>query len=225
MMQAVARFLIPTTGPDSWRALLAEPDKHWKPGRSAWLLAHRWESAEGFPDEIGSALASSDAAALQGMEFLIGLPEWKTPLPGGSRPSQTDLLVLARNGTGSLVIIGVEGKVDEPFGPTVNEWEAEATPGRLTRLAFLCDRLGIDAESAGELRYQLLHRTVAAMLEAERFDADAAVMLVHSFDLERTGHDDYRRFLGACGAESSGELSRIGSSSTFCGWVAGSAPS
>ncbi len=34
------RFPGPTSGPDSWKQWLAKPDKHWKPGYSAWAIAH-----------------------------------------------------------------------------------------------------------------------------------------------------------------------------------------
>jgi hypothetical protein len=62
---------------------------------------------------VASALS---AAGLGDLEFLVGLPEHSTPLPGGRTASQTDLFVLARRGTGSLVAIAVEGKALEPFG-------------------------------------------------------------------------------------------------------------
>lgn len=42
------------------------------------LLAERWEGAGGFPDEV----ASADSEMLHTLEFIIGFPEWKTPLPG-----------------------------------------------------------------------------------------------------------------------------------------------
>jgi hypothetical protein len=42
----------PTTGPDDWRQFLAEPEKQWKPGYSAHLLAHCWEHADGLPESV-----------------------------------------------------------------------------------------------------------------------------------------------------------------------------
>jgi hypothetical protein len=32
------RILVPTEGPRDWRRLLAQPDFHWQPGRSAMSL-------------------------------------------------------------------------------------------------------------------------------------------------------------------------------------------
>ncbi|WP_413776936.1 DUF6946 family protein [Mesorhizobium sp. AR07] len=37
------------------------------------------------------------------------------------------------------------------------------------------------------LRYQLLHRTSAALLEAKRFKTDEAAMIVHSFSFSVSG--------------------------------------
>jgi hypothetical protein len=104
-------------------------------------------------------------------------------LPGGSRASQTDLFALARSGS-DLISIAVEGKVAEAFDTTVGEWldrraAEQAKRGRTRqpsaqtrkRLAFLCELLQLEEGDILDLRYQLLHRTAAAILEAQRFAA------------------------------------------------------
>ncbi len=53
----------------------------------------------------------------------------------------------------------------------------------------------MSADLPGEVRYQLLHRTAAAVIEAERFKTDAAAMIVHSFSATGAGFDDYDRFV------------------------------
>ena len=78
-----------------------------------------------------------------------------------------------------------------PLAQIVADWGPDATPGRRARLDYLCDRLGLDPIRVGHLRYQLLHRTVAAMIEADRFGAAYAMMLVHSFDPARARFADY----------------------------------
>ena len=45
--------------------------------------------------------------------------------------------------------------------------------------------------------YQLLHRTVSALLEARRYGAREALMLVHSFDRDNTSLDAYQTFAAA----------------------------
>src|SRR5690606_5765115 len=101
-------------------------------------------------------------------------PEWEVSLPGGETVSQTDVLAIARNRHG-LVILGVEAKVDEPFGPTLNEKKASASSGQLERIAYLEKELGRRFAFDGEIRYQLLHRSVSALLTARAFHAPIAV--------------------------------------------------
>lgn len=195
------RMHVPTLGPDDWRRLLAEPDKHWRVGYSAHALANAWEGAGGFPDRVGKVLDASGVPTLSGLELVLGIPEHETPLPGGARPSQSDLLVLARNDAG-LVVIAVEGKAEESFGPLVAEWLVDASPGKQRRLGYLCGVLGLNAASVAPLRYQLLHRTASALIEAARLHAPTALMLVHSFSPTGAWFGDYAAFAQALGLES-----------------------
>src|SRR5439155_16884029 len=94
-------------------------------------------------------------------------------------------------------VIAVEGKAREPFGPLVSEWND--TSGKQERLADLCLQLGLDASTVGGLHYQLLHRTVSALLEAGRYGAREALMLVHSFDADDTSLDAYQAFAAGLG--------------------------
>src|SRR5690606_356757 len=106
---------------DDWESL--HPEKHWKPGYSAQCLAESWHGAgQGFPERVRQALDSAADPRLHKLEILAGFGECKTPLPGGSRASHTDLLVVARSDR-RLVVIGVEGKCQEAFGPTIQEWD------------------------------------------------------------------------------------------------------
>jgi hypothetical protein len=194
----MSRIYIPTSRADEWAQFLAEPVKHWRAGYSARTLAYSWQEADGFPSEVGSVLAS----AFPSLELLLAIPEHKVPLPGGSRASQNDIWVLARSGD-ELISIAVEGKVAEPFGPTVQEWQAEPSSGKTERLAYLLDLLGLPAVP-DNLRYQLLHRTASAIIEAQRFNAANAanaVMLVHSFSQSSEWFDDYSAFVSLMGGK------------------------
>ena len=217
-------FYIPTDGPSSWQALLGDPVKHWKTGRSARTLAYCWDSAEGFPPEVSAVLDASSYDELHDLQFVAGFPEHEVPLPGGRRPSQTDVFVLA-TGSAGLVSIAVEGKVDEPFGETVVDWlGSDPSPGKRKRLEYLCDDLlGITTQDALVLRYQLLHRTASAIVEATRFKAGPAVMLVHSWAPNLEGFDDYSAFVNALGG--SPEIDSVTRVTTvndlYVGWVRG----
>jgi hypothetical protein len=113
------RIYIPTTATEDWRKLLASPEKHWKTGYSAWELANCWESAKGFPASLRAMFARSENPALQKLELLLAIPEYRVGMPGGGHASQNDLFILAQAADDSLVSISVEGKVDESFGQTV----------------------------------------------------------------------------------------------------------
>lgn len=205
----MARILHCTQKPEDWQAYLADKDKHWRTGYSAKSLAYCWESANGFPPEVAAVFRNASDAAVQNIEPILAVPEFKVPLPGGDRPSQNDIFVLGRSSTGAVVIM-VEGKVDESFGPTLSKWQTDASPGKEDRLQFLLRVLGLSVEPDGAIRYQLLHRAASALIEAERFHAVAAVMLVHSFSGKRTGWTDFKAFASLFGGTVSvGALTRL----------------
>lgn len=192
------KILIPATTPEDWKQFLAEPEKQWKSGYSARSLAYCWQEAGGIPPEIVSVLGQ--IPSLKGLKTIFAIPEHKVPLPGGRRASQNDVWALGEAASG-LVSIAVEGKVSEPFGPTVGEWFEKKTTGKEQRLRFLCDELGLAYPPPMDVRYQLLHRTVSAILEAKRFRTDQAAMVVHSFSRTNEWFDDYRSFLTLFGLE------------------------
>lgn len=177
----------PTSGPQSWQALLADPLKHWRTGYSARTLAHCWEAADGLPPEV---------AALFGFntELLIAIPEHKVSLRDAGRESQTDVFALVKSNNRTIAV-AVEGKVNESFGPIIRDWYLDPSPGKQQRLAFLCDLIGVRCPPPGDVHYQLFHRTASAVIEAERFKTDDAAMVVHSFSPENKWFDAYAAFL------------------------------
>jgi hypothetical protein len=211
-------ILIPSSGPDCWKQFLAKPDQHWVTGYSARTLAYAWETANGFPSDIAAVLAR----AFGPVEALLAIPEHKTALPGGSRDSQSDVFLLARHAEG-VIACTIEGKVDEPFGPLVSEWFADPSAGKIERMAHVCSLLGL-REAPADVHYQLLHRTASALIEAERFGAADAAMIVHSFSPERRWHAAFVRFVEALGAELADDASVITMPSgrrLLLAWVSG----
>ena len=197
--KGAGKFFRPINDPEEWRQLLAKPDRHWKTGYSAKALAYCWQEAEGFPFEVSQMFLSSGIDVFRDIEILLAFPEYKVPLPGGLRASQSDIFLLAK-GTGQLISIVVEGKVSEPFGDTIAEWKAQPGNGKETRLNYLCDLLKLDIDGVDHVRYQLLHRTASALIEAKRFNAPNALMLVHSFSRGNEWFEDYQQFLALFGA-------------------------
>jgi hypothetical protein len=155
---------------------------------------------------------------------MLAVPEFKVPLPGGVRASQNDIFVLARSSSGPVAIM-VEGKVGESFGPTLDEWRSEASPGKKKRLRFLLGSLGLATVPEGTVRYQLLHRAASAIITGEQYRAAAGVLVIHSFSQERTGWTDYQAFTSLFGVEAElGSVQRLGGASKiplFGVWVVG----
>lgn len=183
-----------TTGPDDWRQVLADPEKHWKTGYSAKALAYCWEEARGFPPEVLKVLSEIESPDPHGLQLYQGHVEHTTSITGRGKASQTDLLVKARSVRGP-VIVAVEGKVDEGFDKTIWEWRPYSSKNKTTRIRGLCEKVDLVVEDVMQVRYQLLHRTASALIEAERFGARTAVMLVHSFSQTDEHLEDYQGFV------------------------------
>lgn len=220
----MSRIFVPTTSPEDWRKLLADPEKHWRTGFSAKSLAYCWEEAGGFPPEVVRLFSKSEIPSFEKIKLLLAIPEYQVSLPGGTRPSQNDIFVLGR-AQGQLVAIMVEGKVSESFGPTVGEWKATESQGKTQRLKFIREQLGLEEELPLDIRYQLLHRTASAVIEAKRFNARSAAMLVHSFSQEDQGFEDYQAFLGLFGVQASPNrlvfVNETQGINLYCGWARG----
>ena len=189
----MSKIFMPSAGPEDWKGLLADPEKQWKRGYSAMAVALSWENAKGVPPEIEAILGGS-------VELLLAIPEHKVALPGGRRESQCDVFALVRTSTQTCAL-AVEAKVNETFGPTVREWTVKASPGKSERMGFLLDLFGLSDPPPDTLRYQLFHRTAAAVVEARRFKTDRAAMIVQSFSPECRWFEDFEAFASLFGKE------------------------
>jgi hypothetical protein len=197
-----ARDDCPLTNPEDVIKYLGKGQSHWKKGRSAYELANSWFAVQRSPEFATQKLPESvcsilnTVAAFEGAVLTKGIFEIQTELDDlGRGPSQTDLLALLKAQNGAMIALGVEGKVDEPFGEIVSDW-LDFSPTKLRRLAIVIEKLNLKSSLIGELRYQLLHRTVAVLIEAEQRQCSKAVMLVQSFSPNeiRAGFKDFRKF-------------------------------
>ena len=76
------------------------------------------------------------------------------------------------------------------------------SPTRLRRLEFLSRHLAHTISPESPLRYQLLHRTVSAVLEAQMNGAAAALVLVRSFGVDAGDNFvDFGNFVGEMGGD------------------------
>ena len=161
--------------------------RHWREYRSAFELAHAWTEGTG-ASQLASLLAAREGLA--GLRLERGIAErrsWFDDIPGG--PRHHDLLVSGGFAAGRLVV-GIEAKADEPFDRDLagfclaarrrhGETRAPERLDRLTR-AFFGATLAGDRSLAG-LRYQLLAALAGTLVEAPRFGAAAAVLVVQEF--------------------------------------------
>jgi hypothetical protein len=238
----VRRIFVPSWGVEDWQALLADPEVQWQTGFSAKALAYCWEEADGFPPSVRAAFAASAFPLFHKIDLLLALPEHKVPLPGGRRASQTDLFALGKS-EDELISIAVEGKVAESFGEKVEDWiEQRAAEeerrgrtrapsvGAQERLKYLCALVGLREDDVSDLRYQLLHRTASALIEARRFNARHALVLVHSFSQTDppVWLDDFQEFASRlkCDGAAAGTLVFAGERDgidLYLGWAKGEA--
>ncbi|NQU59042.1 MAG: hypothetical protein HQ513_17560 [Rhodospirillales bacterium] len=190
---------------------LARGELHWKKGYSACELATSWVSAGDIPANVRTVLDQN--FVYENARFVEGFFERSVDLRTPGFPSETDLMVIVATADG-LAVIGVEGKVEEPLGPLVDDWlraDDRGHENRRRRLESLCATLGLDAEQVGDLRYQLLHRTASTVYEAQRYMAAHALMLVHSFSQKNSWFEDFAAFADGMGqpVQEPGQMSSV----------------
>jgi len=226
------RLFVPSLGPSDWRRLLADPEKQWRRSKSAYESAVSWEaarrSARGLPPEIAELFDKTET--FRGASLLLGIPEHQVDLEGGGHASQTDFwaLIDAPSGVCSLA---VEAKAGESFDKLVSDWliaspasagGSERRPsGKPARLKQLCELLEFDEEHAKSCRYQLLHRSVVAILEALRFRLTTAVFLVHAFGKNTDSFEAFQHWARLLGVDASADrLHRVGVRAGVTLWIA-----
>ena len=220
---------------EDWEPVVSK--KNWVPKHSAYELAHSWQPAAGFPPSVAAVFMSCHSDALAGIRPNYGVVEKPVFLDTMKGPSWTDVMVYCTNADSEPLVVAVEGKAKEPFGPPVSDWirakgergeSPEPKPSRVRRLNYLSKQLGVSFQADSGLRYQLLHRTASVIVESELHSAAAAIVLVHSFYEESTENwSDYVRFVNAIGiadprknvVQGPVQLGQSGGTPLFLAWV------
>ena len=154
-----------------------------------------------FPAEVATLLATNDMTA--GAVPLLAVPGHEVPLAGGARASRLDLWVLARTPRG-LISIAIEQSGDDPSLPALAR-DVE-TPASRERRDALRSLLEIDRDVDPTIPHRLIHRTASALLEARRFFALGAAVIVCSAGAAHGSFGDFQRFVAMMG----GRLRRPG---------------
>jgi hypothetical protein len=182
-------------------------------------LADRWQSAGGFPVEVARLLATAEAT--RNASLLLAVPNHQVPLAAGAHASHLDLWVLARTVRG-LVSIAVDGVGTESFDAEAGN--RAATPDSQRLWKGLRRLLEIDESAGMPVSSQLVHRTTTALVEATRFFAHSAALIVHSFSEGRQGFSDFQQFVKLMGGSNTepGKLIEVPSREgveLFFGWA------
>jgi hypothetical protein len=221
------RIMVPTRCVHDWKALLADPEKHWRPGYSAMATACAWETAGGLPPEISSMFTKAQDSELRGARLVFAAPEYRVPLKGGPRASQNDVFALLASRSW-LICLMVEGKAREDFGPTLEQWRRKTSErGYRARWKHILENVGLPEPIPDHIRYQLLHRTASAVIEAKRLHAACAVMIVQSFiSSDRQNHfRDFAKFLSLYGRKAQKGrltfLNDVDGVQLYSGWAEG----
>lgn len=123
----------------------------------------------------------------------------------------------------------IEGKVSESFDLLIDKWY-NSTPSRTQRLEFLMDKLELSCkiEDLNQSRYQLFHRTFSAILTAEQYHANKAIMLVHSFSQTSEWFEDFAKFTNIINSKIEPKINEIYHCKTltsgielYLGWIKG----
>ena len=179
-------------------------DDHWRPGRSAYELAADWieRDAEARVREL--LCQSNEIASVELTEGTVEKKTYFDDIPRG--PRNHDLLVKGTSNLGPLVV-GVEGKADEPFDLPLWRWRQAAlarssdsgAPRRLDQLTSLFFGTTIDKDHGYPglacLGYQVLSALAGTLVDAREASAVHAVLLIHEFVTDET-HDEMHRING-----------------------------
>ena len=178
-----------------WKPIVGA--KNWRPGKSAFELAHSWQCSDDFPPAVRRMLNSACPDKFEGLAINLRMVEWPVRLDSDDGPSMNDLMIWGENANDQRIVIAVEGKAAEYFGPTIKEWikKPKNPTNRINRLDCLNRELCTGFCRDDEIRYQLLHRTASAILEARFVGAVAALVLIHSFAKSDRNWADYCTFL------------------------------
>lgn len=216
-----SKVLVPIHTLSEWEQQFKQYDKsgriHWKPGRSAHALAQFMLVLDGLSKTINAV--KHCLVELMPKEEHVGCiehpeqPDWLTidkciieksdVFDGYPNPRRQDLVIYGHTCNGRKFKIACEAKVDEPFGPTIEEaWQAGMKYRSMHPRSHACDRItGLldkfktTREETGLYRYQLLHFMAGANNET---DIDMTIMLVmvfrtHLYD-ETKGRQNYNDF-------------------------------
>jgi hypothetical protein len=217
------RLCISTRGIGSWRERLADPDGQWRRGFSAFETAVSWELASknksGLPKQIETVFR---IGGFGDPLLIFAIAEHKVDLHGKGPASQSDVWAIVNTAAG-MVSLTVEAKAKEAFGNEIlNGWlVGETNENRTRRWEHIRSHLPL-SNSFHPVRYQILHRCAASVMEAKRLHFQHAAFIVQAFDAPTKSFQDYSIFCKALNIVAArGHMARtsVDNISLSIGWV------
>lgn len=187
---------------------------HWKEGRSAYSLADFILNRNG----TGHLESRISTVISQPIVLTQGTPEYAAKFDQFGGPARLDIGISGQTTSGESLFVGVEAKVDEPFGSeTVCERYQEAVKylnsnprsKAAARVKELLSRYLADADEPcaskfAEIGYQLLTATAGTVAsEADRAIFYVAVFKTHLYNQQKGEENrlDYENFIKLAGGE------------------------
>jgi hypothetical protein len=178
----------------------------WKDGRSAKELAKAWfrTGKPQMPDELVLLLESHPVT--YGFQAEIGIPEKETVLDDFGGSGRIHDMVLIGNTNAGRILIAIEAKTDESFGPKIGTYiESSVRDNPRSRVPERIRQLSMGVfghTNVADLRYQLLHAVAGTLIEAKNQGASVAVLVIHEFvpvgrksDKARENEEDLATFI------------------------------
>jgi hypothetical protein len=187
---------------EDWGRLYDTPQQshQWKKHRSAWSMAEFALNRGG----LEHLRAQVTGALGQPVEFARAVPEYEQRFDSYGRGRVHDLGIFGETAEGKSLFIGVEAKVDEPFGASVRDSYLKAKASQITgkstnapkRIEDLLAKHFTEPDpTMFDIRYQLLYATAGTVAAG----ADISVLYVVVFKTElydeSIGADNYRDYV------------------------------
>ena len=205
------------TSLESWRDAFLEVDSkiHWKEGRSAYSLAEFFNPQSTNCDTFRQNLKR--IPALDGdIKFDVGVIEFESKFDNFRGNGRIHDLAIWGSCNDVKFFVGIEGKVDETFGDTIEDAKSKAneylklkpTSKRLERIEklerkFLSEPY-LNKSNIEKFRYQLLYYLAGTLAQAQKSGVSIAIMPVLVFKTEDYKSDaandnklDYEKFMTA----------------------------
>ncbi|MFA6831898.1 MAG: hypothetical protein WCR36_06475 [Bacteroidaceae bacterium] len=185
--------------------------KEWKKGSSAYSLADYIINQNGV-EEIRTQIAR---IVNEDVTFEKGCPDYEAHFDDYGRGRAHDLAIWGTTQSGKKLFLGIEAKVNESFGDTIetaylnakiNSEIFDKSNGKKRIEGLLAFNFGEDNKDDYQLRYQLLFSTAGTLC----VEADIHIMLIlvfktHSFNKNKvkSNYNELQKFLKRTDAKES----------------------